>query len=287
MTDAMTDDSGAPYTNRADLRTPVRNHYFRGKLLDAYHMQLETDYVNKKRWLMNRLVLGSGVALGLDVKRGTDHRSIVITPGLAIDWHGREVIVAKETPPIAIDPAVVKAAVDHHKRQEEPRAPKKPAGAGGGGKPSQGAMLIWVQVRIAYDEELADPVPADPGTECGPAQCVPGSIREVYQVKFEPAPDWPDWCQCPIRQAVSLSEIDHRELARWVTRERPKRDLVPRRSPHILLANVPLDWHDENNWGICPTEHIRIEVRPVLYYNDLLFQCILALAEPPEGEGGK
>ena len=53
----------------ADLLEPVRNLWFTGKMLDAYHMDLETDYGNRKRWLLNRLVLGSGV-VGLDVKPG-------------------------------------------------------------------------------------------------------------------------------------------------------------------------------------------------------------------------
>ena len=50
-----------------ELRTPARNHYFYGKLLDVFHFQMEQTYFNRKRWLLNRLGLGSGVLCGLEV----------------------------------------------------------------------------------------------------------------------------------------------------------------------------------------------------------------------------
>lgn len=45
----------------ARLSTPTRNRYYYGKLLDAHHLELEQDYGNRKRWLLNRLSLGTGV----------------------------------------------------------------------------------------------------------------------------------------------------------------------------------------------------------------------------------
>ena len=34
-----------------ELGPAIRNNYFHGKLMDAYHFQMETDYHNAKRWL--------------------------------------------------------------------------------------------------------------------------------------------------------------------------------------------------------------------------------------------
>src|SRR3970282_1579003 len=49
----------------AKLESPTRNRYFYGKLLTERHFDLEQRYFNRKRWLLNRLTLGSGVICGL------------------------------------------------------------------------------------------------------------------------------------------------------------------------------------------------------------------------------
>jgi hypothetical protein len=46
----------------ADLKVPVRNRYFYGKLLDVHQLEMEQEYFNAKRQLLNRLVTGPGVA---------------------------------------------------------------------------------------------------------------------------------------------------------------------------------------------------------------------------------
>jgi hypothetical protein len=84
------------------LEAPVRNHYFYGKLLDVYHFEMETQYHNAKRWLLNRLVTGYGVVCGLDVTPGAETNEIWIEPGVALDKWGREIIVDQRTGPIAI-----------------------------------------------------------------------------------------------------------------------------------------------------------------------------------------
>jgi hypothetical protein len=77
-----------------ELKAFVRNHYFQGRLLSAADLQLEQDYHNKKRWLSNRLLLGAGVVTGLEVSSDkNDNSKIQISPGLAIDPIGREIVV--------------------------------------------------------------------------------------------------------------------------------------------------------------------------------------------------
>src|ERR1043166_6993295 len=77
----------------ADLQTAERNRYFTGKLLDVFHMELEQEYFNSKRWLHNRLITGPGVVCGLKVELTDDQKSVVIGPGFGIDRCGREIIV--------------------------------------------------------------------------------------------------------------------------------------------------------------------------------------------------
>lgn len=83
-----------------------RNNYFFGKLMTVRDFVAEQDYFNEKRWLINRLLNGSGVVCGLDVKRhNSDTNMIIVEPGLAIDGCGREIIVgtAQEIPLLSVE----------------------------------------------------------------------------------------------------------------------------------------------------------------------------------------
>lgn len=82
-----------------DICPPVRNRYFYGKLLDVFHFELEQNYFNAKRWMLNRLVGGYGVICGLNVQLGSDNQSIIVTPGLAIDKCGHEIMVCEPSSP--------------------------------------------------------------------------------------------------------------------------------------------------------------------------------------------
>ncbi len=83
-----------------------RNNYFYGKLMTVRDFFDEQCYYNEKRWLINRMVNGWGVVCGLDVKRrpldpkdpgrGYDDKNVLVTPGLAIDCFGREILVHEE-----------------------------------------------------------------------------------------------------------------------------------------------------------------------------------------------
>ena len=86
----------------ADLKTFERNRYFYGKLLDVFHLELEQEYFNSKRWLLNRLITGPGVVCGLNVTLTDDKESIIVQPGLAIDRCGREIIVTKPSRPVSL-----------------------------------------------------------------------------------------------------------------------------------------------------------------------------------------
>ena len=73
-----------------------RNNYFYGKLLTVNDFRMEQQYFINKQRLANRLIHGVGVVCGLQV--GPDPippntSTITISPGLALDQCGREIIV--------------------------------------------------------------------------------------------------------------------------------------------------------------------------------------------------
>lgn len=73
-----------------------RLRYFHGMLLDDKDFQAEQQYHSGKRRLLNRMLHGSGVVCGLDLKGKQDGRYIEIGSGLALDCSGNEIYVPKK-----------------------------------------------------------------------------------------------------------------------------------------------------------------------------------------------
>jgi hypothetical protein len=248
-----------PVGQRAGLAVPIRNHYFYGQLLGVQSLELETAYTIRQRRLLNRLVLGYGVVCGLDVQLTPDGDEIVITPGLAIDRHGREIIVARRTDPIRIPHETMGAAIERVRdRREDP----------------------LVQVAICYHECLGDPVPVLAGDCLSTDPCTPSTIREQYRIEFrhERHHRRPEWT-CHVPNLLDDGRVDHDELAKWVTRERDCTRLPG--DPCIALANLRV--LETGAGAHCDPGTVDIGVRPVLASNVVLMELITALLERRQG----
>src|SRR6266481_2682208 len=132
-----------------DLFAAVRNEYFYGKKLDVAQFKLEQNYFNNKRRLLNRLVGGYGVVCGLNVTLANDYKSVVVSPGLAIDKCGREINVCQPSAPYPLPepPEPETKAADA----------KDPAGAQ---KYDDEGDEIYVHLSICYHECPISPMPA-------------------------------------------------------------------------------------------------------------------------------
>jgi hypothetical protein len=234
------------------FQPPVRNRYFYGKLLDVYHFKLEQDYLNGKRWLLNRLVSGYGVVCGLDVTLCADNKSLAVEPGLAIDKWGREIIVPAASCCLVL-----------------PERPKP------GGKTPCREEDEWIQVCLCYEECASDPMPTM-ATECEPQKCAPGSFREHYSLHLKPGKKPPVDLKCSIPDMVPGLRLDYAALARHVSQGCPE----PPDDPCIVLANVRLPLPGAQ----CAEADIDITVRPIVYTNDLLFEIIIGLLRDPQGQ---
>ena len=85
------DKSVCGYNESARLR------YFHGMLLDDKDFTVEQEYhVNKRRFL-NRMLHGSGVVCGLELRGEKEGRWIEVTSGLALDCAGNEIWVPHAT----------------------------------------------------------------------------------------------------------------------------------------------------------------------------------------------
>lgn len=72
----------------------VRNNYFYGKLLSVRDFQEEQKYFNDKRRLSHFLTTGAGVVSGMNVVL-LDETTIALEKGFALDYMGREIVVAE------------------------------------------------------------------------------------------------------------------------------------------------------------------------------------------------
>src|ERR1051325_2084580 len=73
-----------------------RNQYFFGKQFTVRDLLQEQRYVNEKRRIINRAVLGWGVVSGPDVCKLDNGREFVVRPGMALDCCGNEIIICDE-----------------------------------------------------------------------------------------------------------------------------------------------------------------------------------------------
>ena len=248
-------------SSETDLKTFARNRYHHGQLLTEQSLSLEQYYFREKIWLGNRLVTGYGVVCGLDVRLGDDRCSIYVTPGLAVDKLGREIVVPVDTEPLPL-PRRDKEDDDGDDAGYEQRGGEKRDDYDNDEK-------HYVQIAICFKECLSDPQPVVV-SDCGCEDaCAASVIRERYKITIKPgkAPDVPTHCRFP--DVIAGERIDYAALARWVTQEcrRVKGDGC------IPLANVRLPRGRER----CEPGDIDISVRPIVYTNDLLFEIIVGL----------
>ena len=246
---------------RPGLQTFVRNRYFYGKLLDVHHFELEQDYSNGKRWLLNRLISGYGVVCGLDVQPADKERGVKVTEGIAIDRGGREIVVPRSSAPIDIPPRPEKYPNQYTQGNCEPED--------------------YVHLCICFQQCESDPTPVLVD-DCGQTEsCSSSAIQERYKlvVRDCKAPEVDR--DCGVADFILNGRLNYYALVERVTRCCPElpADLC------IPLANIRLPEGDQH----IEISDIDISPRPIVYSNDLLFDMILGLIDetPTYNRGGK
>jgi hypothetical protein len=235
------------------LREPRRNKYFYGKLLDVSHFQMEQCYGIDKRRLLNRLALGSGVLCGLSVIAGTDG-TVCVSPGVAIDGYGREIVVSAPSVPI------------------RPDQPTDANGLPSGDKLTGGQSTVY----LCYAECDAEPT-AVYVSECdGVATTAASTTVERYRVIVRPGlpAGEPPSLTAAQRNAIFPGEPPPGYDRRIATEE--ALDITcpePPEMPCVVLATVTLP-ADGAAQSVDNYTH-RVEV----FSNTVLFELIAALAD--------
>ena len=144
-----------------------RNNYYYGKCFTVRDLQQEQSYFNDKRYLINRMVLGWGVVCGLDVYWDPKSRNVVVTPGMALDCCGREIVICEDKR-LSFD-----KDDDDYYRQDNQRP--------------EGKFVLCLE----YDECNADPVELPPANCDEKAKQEYNRIRETYKLRLKP---WDEAC---------------------------------------------------------------------------------------------
>ena len=275
-----------------DQCSPVRNRYFYGKMLDVFHFELEQNYFNSKRWLLNRLVSGYGVVCGLNVVLTADGKSVIVTPGVAIDKCGHEIVLCQPSGPVLLPvpapvppapappsppPPVPASGGATASGTPSARPATSPGTSGGNGSSSTGTdncdCAQYYHLVLCYHECPTDP---SPGLGCGcetQVTCSPGAISERYMLQLVEDKLAPARTTSSINDVISNGNLNYQALANYVASLSPD-DPCP--DCCIPLANIRVpdagSTYDQNL-------NIDISVRPIVYTNDLLYEIILAMKQ--------
>jgi hypothetical protein len=246
--------------HRSGLQAFRRTNYFYGQLLDVVHFELEQDYLNGKRWLLNRLITGYGVVCGLDVQPADKVRGVKVTSGIALDRAGREIVVPRPSSAIEV-PA---------------RPPQDPTKHSNGNCEQEDYMHLC----ICFQQCESDPSPVLVD-DCGQAtDCSNSAIQERYKLILRDCKA-PEVDRCGLSNFMLNGRVNYYALIERVTRGCPElpADLC------IPLANIRLPNGDDQ----LEASDIDISPRPIVYSNDLLFDIILGLVDetPAYNRGGK
>lgn len=145
-------------------QTTDRNRYFYGKLMTVRDFLQEQQYFNNKRWLINRLLFGSGIVCGLEASwGGTGTTEIQIEPGVGFDQIGREITVLNSTKVDVKNLDIAPPQTGSHRR---------------------------VQLCLAYHECPKEPVPSVKSSPCDEV-CESNRLSETFTFELRDAADAP------------------------------------------------------------------------------------------------
>ncbi|MDX2152669.1 MAG: hypothetical protein SFV54_18150 [Bryobacteraceae bacterium] len=257
----------------AQLHAFEHPRYFFGQLLGVSHFESEQEYFKSKLWLLNRLIHGYGVVCGLDVRVYEAKKTqVYVTPGLALDKWGREVVVASNSKPVDIPPAEAKPPQDAPNKEQRRDIVRQEG---------ECREEDWVHVVLCFHSCNAEPEPVLASSCDSPERCAHGKVRESYTVSvrpgFAPHLDWDP----ELRNPFKAKPFNYGELVEWVTHH-CQPCLGTTDDPCIPLANVRRPPAGEG------VSEINIKVRPIVYSLDLLFELMLSTSvEPPAARGGR
>jgi hypothetical protein len=162
---------GCSEDKHCDYNDFKRVRYFHGMLMTDRDFREEQIYHNEKRKLLSRMLHGWGVVCGLRIKATSPVSSkIVITPGMALDCHGNEILVCED---FEVDLKKETCLYPDTSKDRDPCA------EGG----DERECKYYVAIR--YNEAPTDPLPVyTPSGGCEDKVCEHSRTREGFCVRL-------------------------------------------------------------------------------------------------------
>jgi hypothetical protein len=160
-------------------QTPLRNHYFFGKLMDVPDFEVEQAYGVEKLKRHHARLHGTGTVCGLMVGAHPNpacrDRWVTLSPGSALDCCGNEILVIEpETIDLSAFPAVAALALAEEQEPDQ--------------EPSDHVLLFCIRYLECPTEEV--PVLYD-ACGCDDTRCAPNRILETYAIEVLVDPELP------------------------------------------------------------------------------------------------
>lgn len=167
-----------------------RNRWFKDKFVTASDFSLEQTYLIERRRLLTRAVAGWGMVYGMDLSLHNEDAAprLDLTPGLALDRHGRELFLPHGVSYSANDLILLGQLHDVAQKIRESGMPGNelpgkdlPGDKGPGQKPGFRGMAL---LSAHYGERELDLVRSNRSCECGDNEY--NHVQEVVQLSLAP-----------------------------------------------------------------------------------------------------
>lgn len=153
-----------------DFNDFKRARYFHGMLLSDRDFSGEQNYHREKRKLANKMLHGWGIVCGLGLEWEEGKKWITVTPGMALDCHGNEILVCDS---VKLD---LEALLCPPRTATLPDDPCREV-------PAEGKTYY---LTIGYEERMIDPVSVyAPGGGCDEKTCEHSRYQEGFCLQLE------------------------------------------------------------------------------------------------------
>lgn len=229
------------HTVDAKLSQFERNKYFYGKLMTVRDFETEQSYLNEKRYLLSRLIHGTGVVCGIEVSEpvlDSGKLTLKLTPGVAIDCCGREIIVGD----------------DYGGKELEANG-------------TVGTGIHYIYLEYEECDKESSPVPAN-SSACEEACCY-NRVKEIFNIvvsKESPGevevtvPDEPS----EVAEGLETKQFASDYFDRYLT------TCPPCVNPRVLLAVI-----DVTGAGVVSVDETEtLRYRALVYNNPMLYEIL-------------
>lgn len=218
-----------------------RNKYFYGKLMTVRDFETEQSYFNEKGHLLSRLIHGTGLVCGLEVKEpmvANGKLTLKLTPGVAIDCCGREIVVGEEF---------------NGKELE-----------------AQGTVVSGTNnyIYLEYEECEKEPVPVPVNASTCEETCCYNRTKEIFEVVVSQNP--PEIPEVPLEVPIDTEGgLEKKKFAHDYFNQHLK--VCPScETPRVLLAVITVA--EDGSVEVDETETLRY--RALVYNNPMLYELV-------------